>query len=189
MIISFVVRRNMKSWFARFNLYFMAAILIAGCTTSKNDPHKSADKNSNSKKEQATVRLYLEATPDGSGGNGVVLVTKQKIPVHVAREEFLNEGDIHHAELVATPGGFAISLNFSDHGLLQLDMVTTSNKGRHIAVLVQFPESRWVAAPIITKRISNGAFVFTPDLTLEEAQRVVRGLNNVAEKARKQTLF
>lgn len=167
----------MKKVFAPFNLILIVTILLAGCKTSEK---------SKEKKEKSTVRLHLEvpATDDNSR-SGTVLVTKEKIPINVDREPFLTEGDLHHAEIVATPGGFGIALNFADHGMFQLDMVTTSNKGRRIAVLMQFPESHWVAAPKITHRISDGVLVFTPDLTLEEAQRAVRGLNNVAEKARK----
>lgn len=170
----------MKKVFASFNLYFtlVVAILIAGCATSEK---------SKQKKEQSTVRLNLEVPQtDDNGASGIVLVTKERIPINVQREPFLTEGDLHHAEIVAEPGGFAIALNFSDHGMFLLDMISTSNKGRRVAVLAQFPESHWVAAPMLTRRISNGVFLFTPDLTLEQAQRFVRGLNNVAEKARKQ---
>lgn len=168
----------MKKVFASFNLYFLLALLLAGCATSEK---------SKEKKEQSTVRLHLEVPQtDDNGASGVVLVTKERIPVNVEREPFLTEGDLHHAEIVAEPGGFAIALNFSDHGMFQLDMVSTSNKGRRIAILGQFPESHWMAAPMITHRIANGVLTFTPDLTLAQAQRFVRGLNNVAEKARRQ---
>jgi hypothetical protein len=166
----------MKKVFAPFNLYLLLAVLLAGCATSEK---------SKQNKEQSTVRLHLEVpSSEDNSRNGAVLVTKQKIPVNVDREPFLTEGDLHHAEIVATPGGFGIALNFADHGMFQLDMVTTSNKGRRIAILMQFPDSHWVAAPVIARRISDGVLVFTPDLTLEEAQRAVRGLNNVAKKAR-----
>jgi len=167
----------MKKVFASFNLYFILAILIGGCATSEK---------SKQKKEESTVRLHLEVPQtDDNGASGVVLVTKQRIPINVDREPFLTEGELHHAEIVASPGGFAVALNFADHGMFQLDMVSTSNKGRRVAILAQFPKSHWVAAPMLVHRISNGVFTFTPDLTLEEAQRFVRGLNNVAEKARK----
>jgi hypothetical protein len=167
----------MKKVFASFNLYFLLVILLAGCATSEK---------SKEKKEQSTVRLHLEVPQtDDNGASGNVLVTRERIPLNVEREPFLTEADLHHAEIVAEPGGFAIALSFSDHGMFQLDMVSTSNKGRRIAVLGQFPESHWMAAPMITRRISNGVLTFTPDLTLQEAQRFVRGLNNVTEKARR----
>jgi hypothetical protein len=45
--------------------------------------------------------------------------------------------------------------------------------------------SRWIAAPLLSGRISTGLFAFTPDTTREEADRIARGLNNVAEQVRK----
>jgi hypothetical protein len=38
---------------------------------------------------------------------------------------------------------------------------------------------------LLSGRISNGLFAFTPDTTREEADRIARGLNNVAEQVRK----
>jgi hypothetical protein len=46
-------------------------------------------------------------------------------------------------------------------------------------------DPRWLAAPQITKHLSAGVFTFTPDATREEAERIVTGLNNVAEKVKK----
>jgi murein DD-endopeptidase MepM/ murein hydrolase activator NlpD len=43
-------------------------------------------------------------------------------------------------------------------------------------------DGRWLAAPIITRRISNGVLVFTPDCSREEADQLVLGLNNVAKE-------
>ncbi len=36
--------------------------------------------------------------------------------------------------------------------------------------------------PRINRRISNGELVFTPDATREEAERIVKGVNNVSKK-------
>jgi hypothetical protein len=44
---------------------------------------------------------------------------------------------------------------------------------------------RWVAAPTMTERIADGRLVFAPDATREEAERIVHGLNRVAELTRK----
>ena len=40
----------------------------------------------------------------------------------------------------------------------------------------RFPDPRWLAAPVFTKRITDGVLVFTPDCTREEADRIVKGL-------------
>jgi hypothetical protein len=39
-----------------------------------------------------------------------------------------------------------------------------------------------LAAPQINNHITDGRFVFTPDSTREEAERVALGLNHVAKK-------
>ena len=41
---------------------------------------------------------------------------------------------------------------------------------------------RWLAAPVISHRISDGVLVFTPDATREEAEEIALGLNNVSKK-------
>jgi hypothetical protein len=43
-----------------------------------------------------------------------------------------------------------------------------------------------MAAPEIIAKNSSGRLVFTPDATREEADRMVRGLNNVAKKIEQQ---
>jgi len=141
----------------------------------------------------ATIRLHLEVNQDGTGGNGPVEVTRSKFRVNVDKEPFLVEGDVARAAVIESVGGFAIQINFNSEALFKLDMMTSSHKGKHIAILCQYPKgkttpksfSRWVAAPMITKRIANGIFIFTPDCTREEADRLVLGLNNVADFARK----
>ncbi len=176
--IALFMNRNMKSCLRSFNIYLLlvAFLFTFGCTSSEARKKK---------KEQSTVRLHLEVNSDDTGRSGPVKVTHEQIDVNVEKEPFMMEDEVDHASVVDTVGGFAIQLSFSAHGTLKLDMVTTSNKGRRIAILAQFPKSHWLAAPLITKRIATGNLVFTPDCTREEAERFVNGLNNVAEKAKK----
>jgi hypothetical protein len=127
----------MKTWFRRFNIYFaLAAVFLAGgCDSVIHDVTKS-------KKEQTTLRLYMEGGRADSGTIGKVLVTRQKIPFTVVREPFLTEADVTKAVMVDDPGGdgtYSIQLAFNDHGTLLLDMITTGNKGKHIIVFSQFP--------------------------------------------------
>jgi preprotein translocase subunit SecD len=82
-------------------------------------------------------------------------------------------------------GGFAIRIIFDEPGKFRLDNVTAANKGKRIVVMAQWTEVRWLAAPKINRRISDGVFVFTPDASREEAERIVNGLNNVIKKVRK----
>jgi len=93
---------------------------------------------------------------------------------------------VQQAVLVDWQGTFDIQVKFDWHGTLVLDNVTTSNPGRRIAVFSQFgKEGRWLAAPRPERRISDGTLTFTPDATREEAERIVRGINNLAAKIKK----
>lgn len=176
----------MKTWSRSFNIYLLlvAFLFSFGC----------ASEASKKKKELCTFRVHLECNDDGTGRSGNVEVTSQKIRINVEREPFLAEDDVASASLVDSVGGFEVQVLLTQHGSLWLDMKTTSNKGRRMAILTQsqnkaITKSRWIAAPLIKHRISNGALIFTPDMTREEAEHFVNGLNNVAKKARDAELF
>ena len=166
----------MKIWPRSFNIYLCLISLAVGCAHTNDTGQK---------KEESTLRVHLEVNADGTGRNAPVYVTRNKLVVNVDCEPFLTEGDIDKAAVIDAIGGFAIQIGFDPHAAMMLDMITSSNKGRHLAIMTQFPKTHWMAAPLITKRIPNGILTFTPDLTREEAERMVRGLNNVAVKAKK----
>lgn len=167
------------SRFRTFNFYFCFLALFFLCACKTTEERKRG-------KEASTLRLHLEVNQDGTQWNlGVPIYRERPVMVNVHREPFLTEGDVEMAEVVDAPGGYMLKVQFSRHGTLVLDTVTTSYKGRHIAVQSQFGESRWLAAPRINQRIANGLFVFTPDASREEAERIVRGLNHIAAELRK----
>jgi len=178
MIPSFI-NMSMKSWFVPFNIYLLAALCIfgAGC-------HTKSSSTSSQKKKMSTLRLFLEGDSLENAGMGNVQVTHDKIPFIIDRDPFLDEADVAGASLVNGIGGPEIQVVFSEHGTLMLDMTTTANKGKHIIVMTQFPKTHWIAAPLITKRLPNGIFRFTPDsdLTQDDLKRIVDGLNIVAKK-------
>jgi hypothetical protein len=125
----------MKSGFHKFNIYLALAslFLAAGCATQKG---KFA------KKEQSTIRLYMEGNRGDVAGTGTVMVTRERFPYTIERAPILTEADLRSATMVNEPGpngGYAIELVFDEHGSLMLDMMTTANKGRHIVVFSQFP--------------------------------------------------
>jgi hypothetical protein len=127
----------MKSCFHKFNIYLAATALLcaAGCGTY----NKTKDF---AKKEQSTIRLYLEGNRGDVGGTGTVQVTRSRYPYTIERAPFLKEDDLVSAEMINEPGpdgGFYIELRYNEHGALMLDMLTTANKGRHIIVFTQFP--------------------------------------------------
>jgi hypothetical protein len=173
----------MKIRFVSFNIYFCLALLgiSMGCKTTEVKKQG---------KEGSTIRLHLEVNADGTKRNSSVPVYRENpLLVNVNQAPFLTEGDIQAAAVADTIGGFVIRLEFNRHGALVLESITTSYKGKRIAIQSQFEESRWLAAPLITRSIIDGILIFTPDATREESERIVRGLNNLAAEVKKKDLF
>jgi preprotein translocase subunit SecD len=173
----------MKISWCRFNIYLavaLAAAAMCGCSTSPE---------SKAKKQLSTLRLHMEVSRDAS-------TTSQRVPIYRERPfminveamPFLNESNVSGAKVIDVVGGFALSIQFDHAGAAMLEQATTANRGRKIAVFSQFGEElkslRWLAAPLISRRIADGVFVFTPDANREEAEEIARGLNNVAKKTR-----
>src|SRR5262249_47979971 len=127
--------------------------------------------------------------PDGTGKSEPVAIhrVEPRIYLNIEKEAFLYEADIAHAEVVDEPGGFAIRLQFDDRGTKMIEAVSVYNGGRHYAIFCKFSEARWLAAPLFSGPIRGGSITFTPDATRDEAERIVRGLNNVAKKTQKKT--
>jgi hypothetical protein len=53
------------------------------------------------------------------------------------------------------------------------------------AIFGEAQQPRWLGAPRITQRVTNGVFVFTPDTSRNESDRLVAGLNNFARELKK----
>ena len=128
------------------------------------------------KKALSTLHLHLESGSDRTKSTESVPVYREK-PVWVTRAEvpFLSEANVAAASVVDEVGGYSLRIQFDDDGEVLLEECTTRNRGRRIAIFSQFaPELkdyRWLAAPVISRRISDGVLVFTPDATREEARR------------------
>ena len=168
----------MKICCVTFNIYLCALALLAlgGCETKQS-------KETDPKKQLSILRLHLQSSGGRSGSGLEVPIFRAKpVLVEIEKQFFADEGDIIGAVLQEQAGGFAIEVQFGRHGSWALEKATVSSKGRHIVVFCSFGQDRWLAAPVITKVISNGRFVFAPDATREEAERIVRGLNNMAKK-------
>jgi hypothetical protein len=71
----------MKSSFHKFNIYLALAslFLAAGCASKRS---------SFDKKEQSTIRLYLEGNRKDVSGTGTVLVTRERYPVTINGRRF-----------------------------------------------------------------------------------------------------
>lgn len=169
---------------ARFNL-ILASILLFGAAC-KTTEEKKRDK------EAAFLRFHLETNPDGTRHNFPAIVYRaHPIRIQIERDAALDEGFMDKAEVVSADefGNYAIKITFDDTGKQRLDYVTSSHKGRHLVAFCRWTESRFLAAPLINKRITDGVLVFTPDATREESERIVTGLNNVIKKLKKPYTF
>lgn len=161
------------------------ALFLTGCTSPEEAKPKPNQKKG---KEQALLMLHIETVADGTPYSRSITVPRNSTsPLTIEARPFLDNGSLLEAAVVNTDkfGGFAIQLQFNQHGIFALDTITSSSRGKHIAILCHYGQERWLAAPTVTRRISNGLMQFTADVSREEAEYVVRGLNNVAAKLKK----
>jgi len=173
----------MRTRSGRFNFYLLALLplaLLCGCQTGGKP-----------KDQVAALRLHLEVNPDGTDRNAPVPIGREPpILINVEKEPFLDERNVASAKVVDALGGFALQIEFDKRGAWLLEQGSMGNRGRRCAVFCQFgeakaPTSRWLAAPVFARRITEGILVFTPDATREEAEQIVAGLNNVARQLQK----
>jgi preprotein translocase subunit SecD len=172
----------------RFNSYLpwvLGAVLAGACQTPEHAKEKSE------KKETSVLRLHLEVNPDGTDRSAMAQIGRPtSFLVNIEKQAFVTEFDMVRAEVVDDAfGGFGLKVQYNQHGTWLLESYTTANRGKRLAVFAEFGEVRWLAAPRITKRITDGLFTFTPDATREEAQRIARGLNNAIAKERRKNMI
>jgi preprotein translocase subunit SecD len=170
----------------RFNLYLPLALLIIltlaqGCQSAD---HKR-------RTEVATLRVHLEVNFDPTDRTKEVpIYRKNPISIPIDRSPLLTELQVKEARVVEDSiGGYALRVEFDKRGSWLLEQVTTGNRGKRLPVFCTFmsptadaAEGRWLAAPLISKRIADGVLVFTPDASIEEARQIAVGLNNAAKK-------
>lgn len=177
----------MMTGLVRFNInLLLGAALLAcgGCHSLKSS------KNKDKKKEMAFIELHLEVTPDGISETKTATVNRREpFKLTVETDPFVDTAYVTDATLLDEGTDmFSIQVKFNWSGSMRLDTYTTANRGKHIAVYSTFGDkhnSRWLAAPVIRQRISDGTFTFTPDASHEEAEAIVKGLKNAAEKMKK----
>lgn len=159
----------------RFNCYLAVAVCLlwsAGCVS----PEEKAKRQ-----EASTIKLHVQMDFDTGEKTDLIQVYRAKPVVYrIEKVPFLDESHLVDAAVVDTLGGFAIQVKFDFHGSLALESISTTHRNKNIAIYSLFTEGRWLAAPMLNSRITDGTLTFTPDATREEAERIVRGLNNVA---------
>ena len=159
----------MKTGRQYINIILLLAGMLAGCQ-SPDDKEK----------QFSLIKLHAESSDSGSDFSKTVPIYRAS-PTYVTidRNSFLDENDLVKAS-VEEDNGFSIRLQFNEHGILLLENVTRANQGGRIAIFCDFgQESRWLGAPAFARPITDGIVTFTPDATREEADRIVRGLNNM----------
>lgn len=183
----------MRGWPARINTFFPAwgaltlAAVLAGCAS---DPAKK--KEVKPEKEVAALRIHVEQRENAEGGRTVSVLRSSPVSLNIEKEPFLDERDLKSAKLVDTLSGFAITLETTLHGRLLLEMTSVSRTGRHLAIVSTWEkekdktETRWLAAPLLKSALRDGKLTFVPDCEREEAEHIVRGINNVAIKLENQ---
>ena len=158
----------------RFNLYLpllAAALAVAGCRTS-------SDTESANRKLASTLGIHVEVPQDSMDFSmRVTVIRDTPIVVNVDKSPFVTEANVTDAKVMDAPGGFVLQIQFDRRGTWLLEEYTTSNPGKHFAIFSRFGEkldqNRWLAAPKIPRRISNGVLTFTPDATREEAEQMI----------------
>jgi hypothetical protein len=163
----------------RFNLYLLpiaALMLASGCALFGIGG-----------KQKAALRIHIQSDATAQDITKTISVMRSEpVAINIASEPILTELDLASAALIETPGGFAVQLKFDHDGSLALEEYSATNPGKHLVIFGQWDEKlaagRWLAAPLITRRMAGGTLVFTPDASREESQKLVDGLNAVAEK-------
>jgi len=174
----------MNFYARRFNLYLLllAVGLLAatGCQTDK----EKADK------QVASLRIHIENRAQlATSGQTVSVLRSSPVLVTIGPEPILTEANVVAARLLRSEGGYAIEVQFDSSGTYMLEQYSSANSGKHMVIFCQWSElakdSRWIAAPIITRRFPNGVLSFTPDASEAESKQIVTGLNNMAKKVAK----
>ncbi|HEX9048591.1 MAG TPA: hypothetical protein VF988_16300 [Verrucomicrobiae bacterium] len=151
-------------------------LLLAGCSTLKGH-HK----------DLSGLRIHGESESAATGGNeSITVIRSHPVVLNIVREPLLSESDVTAARLLDVPGGFAVQVQFEETSAWALEQWTATNPGKHLAIFGQWGKKpvvgRWLAAPLITRRLAGGSLVFTPDASREEMEALVKGLNNVAKE-------
>jgi preprotein translocase subunit SecD len=164
----------MKVWTLHFNIILLLLALASGCQTGRPA------------REISAIRFHMEVNADGpEAGKSVPVYRAMPVEVTVDPAPFLDERDVEQASVVDWMDGFAIQIRFTRHGAMILENTTRRSPNRRIAVCGEFGATRWLAAPLVGRPIADGTFSFTPDCTREEADRLVLGLNTVANEVKK----
>lgn len=173
-----------------FNTFFhlgWALLLLAGCATTPEAKQAKAEE-----KDVSIVRLFTELRDESMVGTKVSLPRSNPMEISIDKETFADERDVARADVVKALGGFALRIELTQHGRMTLEAASVARAGLRLVIFGQWTVGkeetvqRWLGAPVMRRALRDGVIVFTPDCDKEEADRFVRGLNNVAIKLENQ---
>lgn len=166
-----------------FNFYLTAALglLLAGCASTK-DPND---------KLSTLLRVHLEAQPHQViPVRKIIVYRDDPLAVEVESLYLITDENVISARVVDVRGTTALEIKFDRWAIPLLEHNSSSFQGRRLAIEAQWGVeqgyTRWLAAPRMSQRITDGTITFEPDATLEECYEIVTGLNNNVRKVKKQ---
>lgn len=166
----------MKSRWRVFNFFLVTAALVSLTACASSEERKR-------KREYSNIRVHIEADSNQDRSSAISVLRSSPLRLNVEGEPVLDERNIEEARLIDNADGtFAIQIKLDRRGGWILERTTVTHRGKHLAIFSYFGQTRWLAAPLIAGKNSTGMLTFTPDASHEEAERIVRGLNNVAHK-------
>lgn len=176
----------MKFRFVRFNTYLLllAVVLSVGC---KSPEQRKRDNT------VAKFRLYLEGAQDGTTDYETIEISGVRLLAN--RQPFLDEGNIRQAAVLETrDGGYAMEVQFDQHGTFVLDAISAQYRSRRMIVFSELSVDEivtphWLGAPLIGRRILDGQILFTPNATREIADQIALGVNNLVKKAKRNSFI
>lgn len=146
------------------------------------------------KRTPVVLRFHLESVVmDPAHTVSVAVGRESGLFVAVDGRPILDENNVLDLSVMDQFGGFSCKVLFDRRGTWLLEQASTTHRGRRCVVYCEFPYggtniSRWIAAPVLTGRITDGVLIFTPDLTRSEANALVKAVQPVIRKNKKESL-
>ncbi len=129
-------------------------------------------------KNMTTLRIHVPATEASSPQRRMqVAIRVPELTLQVDAQPVLTEADLDHAQVTGEGENLGLRLYFNTHGTIVLDTVSLNYRSQMLVIMIN---GAAIGAPLIKDRIVDGVFEFTPDLSREQAEKIVAGLNATA---------
>lgn len=166
----------------RFNSYLLVLIAALLTACESTNPDGSAKVATG----VATLRVHLETHDDKLGLSQQITVGREDRQTFFITAGMIGEQSLTAARIwEGNEGEFAIHLQFDREGVRTLEMLSLSYRGKRLAIGGQFPEPRWIGTVRMDRHIADGTLLFRPDVSREEAEKMVRLLNATVAKLKK----